>query len=143
MKESQLSKAPIKDNRYYYHQLPEGVRRTITYEQEREILKVIQRAIRVPSKKLISIELTFTFFKRFYLVWYLGRDLRNRPRYSSSNKQNFMRITVHFICTCILWLTIGLTAALALYELKTLLDIDIFPDQHTNEFILDGLKSSE
>lgn len=143
MNENQLSKAPIKDSRYYYHQLPEKIRQTITYEQEREIRKVIQRAIRVPSKKLICVELTFTFFKRFYLVWYLGRDLRNKPRYSSTNKQNFMRVTVHFFCTCALWLTISLTAAIVLYELKTLLDIDIFPDQHTNRLILDSLKSSE
>ena len=143
MKENSLSKAPVNDSQYYYQQLPEGVRQKMTYEQEREIRKVIQRAIRVPSKKLICVELTFSFFKRFYMVWYLGRDLRHGPRLETTNKQNFMRIALHFFCTSVLWISLSLSAALLLYEMKTFFDIDLVPRQHADQLILDALRSTE
>lgn len=129
------------DSAYYYHQLPAGIRDDFSVEQAREIQKVITRAIRVPSKKIVSLEFTFWFFKRFYMVFYLGEDRRTLARFADQNSVKILKLLSHSVMTLLIWCTTIFVALSILYYTKTILGFDVFPDQHAEEVIMESLRN--
>ena len=125
---------------YYFSQLPEGIRKDLTMEQAREIKRVIDRAIPVPSKKIVSTELTFWFFKRFYCVFYLGEDKRRLVKNLSTNHAKMFKLSAHILSSLIVWVATIFVAATAVYYAKSTLGIDLFPDQHAPELIMESIK---
>lgn len=129
-----------RDSDYYFSQLPEGIRNNLTTEQAREIKRVIDRAIPVPSKKIVSTELTFWFFKRFYCVFYLGEDKRRLVKNLSTNHAKLFKLSAHILSSLIVWIATIFVAATAVYYAKSTLGIDLFPDRHAPEVIMESLK---
>jgi hypothetical protein len=125
---------------YYFSQLPEGLRNDLTTEQAREIKRVIGRAIAIPSKKIFSTELTFWFFKRFYCVFYLGEDKRRLVKNLATNHAKMLKLSAHVLSSLIVWIATIFVAGAVIYYAKSTLGIDIFPDQHAQDVIIESIK---
>ena len=83
-------------------------------------------AITLGARHKVDIRRSFPFFgKRFYLVFLLGRDLRQQHRQESTLSRILLTflllIAVLFVTSCIL---------LTLYMIKSALGIDIFHNFH-------------
>lgn len=135
----QATKSNQRDSGYYYRQLPTGIQDSLSTEQAREIQKVIARAIRVPSKKLVSLELTFWFFKRFYMVLYLGEDKRKLLRFTDNHSGKILKLSVHIFTTLMVWAATLFVALAVVYYAKSTLGIDLVPGQHAEEVIIKSL----
>lgn len=126
---------------YYFDQMNPVVRKNFNFEQTKEIKSVLKRAIRVPSKKVLNIEVTFWFFKRFYLVFYLGLDKREPVNIAISGTLSWsIKCLLHSIITVLIWGSTLFIMFSVFYYAKSTLGIDLFPDQHLEEIILKPLK---
>ncbi|KZY73644.1 hypothetical protein A3742_12865 [Oleiphilus sp. HI0071] len=129
-----------RNSEYYFSQLPEGLRNDLSTEQAREIKRVIDRAIPVPSKKIFSLELTFWLFKRFYCVFYLGEDKRRLIPNFGTNYGKMLKLSAHIVSTLIVWIATIFVAGAAVYYAKSTLGIDIFPNQHAQDIITETIR---
>ena len=134
--EDQVNKIDYQGSYYYYEQMPSPIKDGLNYEQAKAIKSVLERAIKVPSKKLIDIEVTFWFFKRFYLVLYLGLDKRKTMRLIDDHSiAAIIKYSLHTVITLILWVSTLFVLFAALYYAKSTIGIDIFPEQHLQDII--------
>jgi hypothetical protein len=124
------------DSDYFYSQIPNNISDTFNFEQQKAIKSVIKRAIRIPSKKLFSIEFTFWFIRRFYIVLYLGIDKRNLLRFvNAKSLSSFSKYMTHWIISMVLWGSTLFVMAAVIYYAKSTLDINLLPDQHLEDVI--------
>jgi len=122
---------------YFYEQIPPPIKMGFSYEQKRAIKSVLQRAIKVPSKKVVDIEVTFWFFKRFYLVVYLGLDKRKKIRLLDGyDLATLVKYGLHTLITLLLWLSTLFVMFAAIYYAKSTIGIDIFPEQHIEDVMI-------
>jgi hypothetical protein len=73
-------KDKLKDADYFMTQMGHGIRDSFNEEQEKQIRLILAKAIRIPSKKLIDINVPFWFIKKYYLQLYMGEDKRRGSR---------------------------------------------------------------
>lgn len=127
---------------YYYQELNSAIEKTLSYEQKNEIKRVLQRAVKVPSKKIVTLEISFWFIKRFYIVFYLGFDKRNgEKRFSEGTLECIFRLSITFGIYFILWGSTIIVFLSILYYTKSVLGIDVYPDQHLSEIIKSGYQN--
>ena len=125
---------------YYFEQMNPSIRDNFNYEQSKEIKSVLKRAIRVPSKKVVNIEVTFWFFKRFYLVFYLGFDKRKRVNMTNlGSLSGSIKCLLHCFITLLIWSSTLFVMCSVIYYAKSTLGIDLFPDQHLQDVLLNRL----
>ncbi|MCF7919373.1 MAG: hypothetical protein K9N06_05615 [Candidatus Cloacimonetes bacterium] len=79
-------KNKLKDVDYFFNQMGQGIIHSLTEEQEQQIRLVLAKAIRIPSKKIIDLNVPFWFFKKYYMQLYLGEDKRKGNRKPQKNK---------------------------------------------------------
>jgi hypothetical protein len=129
------------DSDYFYSQIPTNISDTLTFEQQKAIKSVLKRAIRIPSKKLCSIEFTFWFIRRFYIVLYLGIDKRNILRFVNARSlSSFSKYIMHWTISIMLWGATLFVMAAVVYYAKSTLDINLLPDKHLEDVIQDFLE---
>ena len=124
-----------KDSKFYYNQISDNIKKSFTFEQKKAILSVLKTLTttnyQVMSPKIININITFWFIKRFYFTIYLGRDRRARKRYveyDAVEKIVYMSIyTIMFLATVFFILLLIFSV---LYTFKCMLGIDLFPNFH-------------
>ena len=109
----------------FYAQLDPQRSEELTPEQKAGVEKAVL-AITLGARHKVDIRRSFPFFgKRFYLVFLLGRDLRQQHRQESTLSRILLTflllIAVLFVTSCIL---------LTLYMIKSALGIDIFHNFH-------------
>ena len=109
----------------FYAQLDPQISEELTPEQKAGVEKAVL-AITLGARHKVDIRRSFPFFgKRFYLVFLLGRDLRQQHRQESTLSRILLTflllIAVLFVTSCIL---------LTLYMIKSALVIDIFHNFH-------------
>ncbi|HAU4331196.1 hypothetical protein P2H57_19385 [Citrobacter freundii] len=109
----------------FYAQLDPQISEELTPEQKAGVEKAVL-AITLGARHKVDIRRSFPFFgKRFYLVFLLGRDLRQQHRQESTLSRILLTflllIAVLFVTSCIL---------LTLYMIKSALGIDIFHNFH-------------
>ena len=110
--------------RFYTH-LDETIAQGLTPEQKEGVENAIL-ASTLASRHQIDIRRSFPFFsKRYYLVFWFGRDLRRQHRQESTLSRMLLTflllIAVLFVTCCIL---------LTLYMIKSALGIDVFQNFH-------------
>jgi hypothetical protein len=121
---------------YYYTQMNSAIKDSFNYEQEQEIKNILLRAIKVPSQKILSIEVTFWFFKRFYTVIYLGLDKRSKSSVLNEKRlSHIIKYSLHFLITLLLWGATLFVMFSVVYYAKSTLGIDIMPEQHIEDLI--------
>lgn len=133
---SHIDDTQVIDEHYYYEQMRPLIKDGLNYEQEKEIKQVLKRAIKVPSKKMIDLEVTFWFFKRFYFVIYLGVDKRKALKFfDAQHNHKLVQWFLNSFVSVILWTATLFVMAFVVYYFKSTIGIDLVPDQHTNEMI--------
>ncbi|MBV1883289.1 MAG: hypothetical protein KUG82_16740 [Pseudomonadales bacterium] len=119
---------------YYYRQMNSAIEDSFSYEQKKEIRKILTRCIRVPSSKLVSIEVTFWFFRYFYLVFYLGHDNRRGNRkFEETSVWMLIRLLMTGGIYLLLWGSTLVVVFAVLYYAKSILEINIMPFQHLQD----------
>lgn len=78
---------PEKGPEYYLNDIRNSLHREITANQERAILLAISKIVRIPSPKLLDLNIPFWLFKRFYIQIYLGEDKRSIARNKRDKSQ--------------------------------------------------------
>ncbi len=123
-----MEKKEAEHQEKYLKKISPAIRKTLTYEQKQEFIKVMDR-MNVPAKKHHPVDLRFTFWfiKRWYIVFMAGLDVREEKRdrgYSIFKKSMIVLIRMIF------YLGILLIIVLGLYLLKSAFGINIFSEFH-------------
>lgn len=133
---SQLSNNQQLNSDYYYQQINPAIESTFTYEQQKAVRSVLKRATKIPSKKIVNVEVTFWFFKSFYIVFYLGLDKRkNSRRVDQNNSSVLLRWMVTLFVYVFIWGATLLFLSFIVYYTKSNLGIDIDPEHHLHEML--------
>lgn len=120
---------------YYYEQLNSSIRNSLSFEQERAVKDILHRAIKVPSRKIVSLEITFWFFKQFYMVFYLGFDRRRIRRLHNDNIRYLLQKVLSTIFTLLIWFLTLLLFFFIAYYTKSWLGIDINSSTHIQDLL--------
>ncbi len=114
---------------YYIDQLPNQIRDSLTPEQLAAFRNLLQEAIPKPSPKIVDLRFVVDLLiSRFYVVLFVGKDRRRKPRKYLSRR--FTRIG-NIIAVIILLIAANLTISglivLIAYLVKSALNINIMP----------------
>ena len=131
---SLASKDNDRSAEYYFGQMNSAIQSSLSSEQRRELLRILQRAVRTPSKKVVSWELRFWLIKRFYLVFYLGFDQRKKRRVNLENAPALIKLCSHSAVRLALFIATSYVFLTVIYYTKSVLGIDIIPDKHFSGF---------
>ncbi|MCF7911844.1 MAG: hypothetical protein K9M99_04915 [Candidatus Cloacimonetes bacterium] len=80
-------KNKLKDVDYFMNQMGHGIKDSFNEEQEKHIRLILAKAIRIPSKKLIDLNVPFWFIKKYYMQLYVGEDKRQGSRKPGAQNQ--------------------------------------------------------
>ncbi|MBE7216329.1 hypothetical protein MK852_21025 [Shewanella benthica] len=131
-----MAKPNERDANYFYQQLSAGVEADLSREQRQEFLRVLNRAVSVPSQKLVSLQLSFWCFRHFYLVVYWGIDSRARERTSAVPiVSGLLAKGTLILSKGIFFLLASLITLWVAYEIKSFLGIDLFNNFHLVDLI--------
>ena len=86
-------KNKFKDVDYFMNQMGHGIKDSFTEDQEKHIRLIIAKAIRIPSKKILDINVPFWFFKKYYMQLYFGEDKRKgmrKPKAKQMSTENII-----------------------------------------------------
>jgi len=108
-------------------------------------LEAIREALlAADQEKRHSIDLRITiplYFSRYYLVLFAGKDKRKGTLLKEAMRQNKHYTTSGLLMICCVSLLIAsallVVAAMAAYYLKSEMGIDIFPNKHLEDVILE------
>jgi len=109
----------------------------LSFEQRKEMMELMKRMLPpVPSRGIIDIRFSFWFFKRWYIVFIFGEDIRDTFKANDRGEMDeglirIAKIFTYFILTVLMILIV----LLVLYLLKSIAGIDIFPDQHLTDIL--------
>jgi hypothetical protein len=117
--------------------IPVHIRDILSPENRQEILNAFLR-MALERNSPIKFEATFPFFfRRYYLVLWMGRDRRNSTVAAERARRGMVPLPIRTIFyLALLWFTLtcfGLLAFMCLYLLKSALGIDIFPSHHLKD----------
>jgi hypothetical protein len=70
----------VKDQKYYLTDIKNSLHRVLNDDQERALKLVLDKIVRVPSPKIIDLNIPFWLIKRFYIQIYFGHDKRTSQR---------------------------------------------------------------
>jgi ABC-type phosphate transport system permease subunit len=103
------------------------IEESMSAEQKRETKRLIKEALPKTTKKIISKNFDFWFFKLFYITFYLGSEKRSNNRKFSMNTI-YESLVVSFSSVIVISFSIAVVTAifLALYYIKSLIGIDLF-----------------
>lgn len=133
---SDCSNPEVLDEHYYFSQMRPLIRESLSFEQEQEIKSILKRAVKVPSKKLVDVEVCFWFFRRFYVVFYLGFDRRLPLRFWDARQQSrVVQWLANTVVGVSLWISTLFVLVMVLYYMKSTIGIDFVPHNHANEVI--------
>lgn len=121
---------------YFFSEIDHDVRSSLSEVQKKEILKILNRAVRIPSKKILNINFTFWFIKRFYITIYFGLNKRRSKRINSTRKRDSILALLMKTALYLFMIMIVLSVLFfTVYFIKTELGIDIFKDKHLRDFL--------
>ena len=115
---------------YFLNRLPAGVSDSLTEEQLTAIYQMLEEALPKSSPKIVDIRWSINLiFARYYVVFLLGRDFRKSVRYRFISRTTQIGNTIAYI------FLVSLVLFMVSYLVKFLSGIDLFPDQHLDDFI--------
>jgi hypothetical protein len=121
-----------------------GLKESLSHEQRKELMSLMKRMLPpVPSLGIIDIRFSFWFFRHWYVVFIFVRDTRNQFKSLDKGDMDAGLTTVAKLVTYIIMLLVAAILLLyALYLIKSLMGIDLFPDTHLIDIIRDKLGGS-
>ena len=131
-----MAKPNERDANYFYQQLSAGVKADLSRQQGEEFLRVLNRAVSVPSQNLLALQLSFWCFRHFYLVVYWGIDSRARERTSAVPiVSGLLAKGTLILSKGIFFILASLITLWVAYEIKSFLGIDLFKNFHLVDLI--------
>lgn len=120
---------PQRTPQQYLAQIEPAILESFSTQQLTVIYSMLDSAISKPSPKLIDLRLTIDLvFSRFYLVLFIAKDRRQKPR--SHQTRGVTRIANQVAVTVLLLglnLAISAFIFLTAYLMKSALGINLFP----------------
>ncbi len=116
----------------YLNKINPTIRKTLTYEQRRELLRCMKKFIpRMISHHMVDIRFSFWFIKKWYLVFLMGIERRRTVRIKPEKAQHsiltkLLNIIIYFIMI----MGVLATLFLVLYVIKSIAGFDLMPEKH-------------
>lgn len=103
------------------------IEQSMSNEQKRETKRLISCALPRKTDKIINLNISFWFFRMFYITIYFGSEKReiNRTQTLSKVLQIFKLVFSTFLVFFVVLILLS-AIFLALYYIKSLLGIDLF-----------------
>lgn len=103
------------------------IEQSMSNEQKRETKRLISCALPRKTDKIINLNISFWFFRMFYITIYFGSEKReiNRTQTLSKVLQMFKLVFSTFLVFFVVLILLS-AIFLALYYIKSLLGIDLF-----------------
>ncbi|MDP8220328.1 MAG: hypothetical protein P9X26_03210 [Candidatus Stygibacter frigidus] len=117
---------------YYFASLPEDIQAGFQYEEKRIIQAVFNRAISIPSRKILETNINFKIKKRYYLAIYLGLDRRKGRIKNASHSVNVLS----FAGSMVIYMLVIIFVA---YFAKTVLRYDFIKGVHGIDWLIDKI----
>lgn len=114
-----------------------SLKESLSHEQRKELMSLMKRMLPpVPSLGIIDIRFSFWFFRHWYVVLIFGRDTRNQFKSLDKGDMDAGLTTVAKLVTYVIMLLVATILLLyAMYLIKSLMGIDLFPDTHLIDII--------
>lgn len=114
-----------------------SLKESLSHEQRKELMSLMKRMLPpVPSLGIIDIRFSFWFFRHWYVVFIFGRDTRNQFKSLDKGDMDAGLTTVAKLVTYVIMLLVATILLLyAMYLIKSLMGIDLFPDTHLIDII--------
>lgn len=114
-----------------------SLKESLSHEQRKELMSLMKRMLPpVPSLGIIDIRFSFWFFRHWYVVFIFGRDTRNQFKSLDNGDMDAGLTTVAKLVTYVIMLLVATILLLyAMYLIKSLMGIDLFPDTHLIDII--------
>jgi hypothetical protein len=118
-----------------------GIKESLSHEQRKEMMSLMKRMLPpVPSLGIIDIRFSFWFFRHWYIVFIFGKDTRNQFRSLDKGDMSAGLTTVAKAVTYIILVLVAVILLIyALYLVKSIMGIDLFPDTHLRDIIRNKL----
>jgi hypothetical protein len=126
---TKLQEYKERNGEYYFASLPEEIQQGFKFEEKRIIQSVFNRAISIPTRKILETNIRFKIKRRYYLALYLGFDRRKRRRGSASRGLD----VVSFAGSMMIYLIVIFFIA---YFAKTVLNYDLVQGEHGIDYII-------
>jgi len=119
------------DYSYYYDEIPKELKESLTHEQTEAVKRILQRATKTPTKKIIDFRTSFWFFKKLYIVVVIGEKKSNAYLGNSyKDKASIIRIALKTLVYMTLFILLAIAIFFILYLIKSLLGINLMPHKH-------------
>ena len=120
-----------KDYAYYYDEIPKELKDSLTHEQAEAVKRILQRATKTPTKKIIDFRTSFWFFKKLYIVVVIGEKKTNAFLGNSyKDKASIIRVALKSLVYMTLFILLAVAIFFILYIIKSLLGINLMPHKH-------------
>lgn len=118
-----------------------GIKESLSHEQRKEMMSLMKRMLPpVPSLGIIDIRFSFWFFRHWYIVFIFGKDTRNQFKSLDKGDMSAGLTTVAKAITYIIMVLVAIILLIyALYLIKSIMGIDLFPDTHLKDIIRNRL----
>lgn len=127
-----------KKNPYHYdrNEEPPQFQESLSHEQRKELISLMKKILPpTPSAALIDLRFSFWFFKKWYCIFMLGRDVRPDFRATTVHDSDRNLVFAAKFFTYILMAVIFVIAVIILlYLLKSILGWDVLPDKHFTDY---------
>jgi hypothetical protein len=121
---------------YYMSEISTEVANSLTSEQKKEIFGILQRAIVVPKRSLYKLEFGFYFIRRYFVTIDVSHDLRfSNIKYSEEAQIEREKRIIRYVLYMPVLIFFLAFIFFLLYFLKSIIGVDLFPEQHLGDFI--------
>lgn len=72
--------SPVQDQAYYLNEIQYSIKRELTADEARALKQVLDRVVRIPSPKIVNLNIRFWLIKKLYLQIYFGEEKRDKSR---------------------------------------------------------------
>ena len=117
-----------RDASYFMARLSPATLAALTPEQQADVAAAIAQAIPRPQPKIVDIRFVINLiFDRYYVVLFMGKDLRRQTRQRPTWLTRLTNLAVALLLLLSINLFISLTLGMAMYLIKSAVGIDLFP----------------
>lgn len=123
-----------KNKKDYLDTVSPNIRKTLNFEQEREIDNLFKNCLPPPfAKHLIDLRFNFWFLKKWYVVIMFGPETRENVAFCNKEKYRYGIRLLQILFFIIYFLGTAVMVFLLLYIFKSLLGIDLISDFHLKD----------
>ncbi len=118
----------------YLDKVNPNIRKTLNFEQEREIDHLFKNCLPPPfARHIIDLRFNFWFLRKWYVVFMFGRENRKNVSFCNMEKYRWHIRVMQILFFIIFFVGLTVFAFLLLYLFKSLMGIDLIADFHLRQ----------